>query len=166
MLSTALPMEKYGAGHGVLEEREIQRLGEHTTRAVDVRVIALTNRDLAEEVVARRFREDLYYRLNVFPIHLPPLRERKEDIAFLAEHFLQLYSQEQDKIFKSPSGMQWQPHVCCKAPGNGSLQSCGSNQASWYRSIETSSSSNLSMSYQRRLESSYLTPVLNSNASL
>ena len=79
----------------VLQEREVQRLGEYTSREVDVRIIAMTNRDLAEEVKADRFREDLYHRLNEFPIHIPPLREHSEDIPLLAEHFLHEYSQEQ-----------------------------------------------------------------------
>jgi len=71
-----------------LEEREVQRLGENISRPVDVRIIATTNRALAEEVTADRFREDLYHRLNEFPIHIPPLRERPEDVPLLAEHFL------------------------------------------------------------------------------
>jgi two-component system response regulator AtoC len=79
----------------VLQEREVQRLGEYASREVDVRIIAMTNRDLAEEVKADRFREDLYHRLNEFPIHIPPLREHSEDIPLLAEHFLNEYSQEQ-----------------------------------------------------------------------
>ncbi|CAK9037429.1 DNA-binding transcriptional activator HyfR (Hydrogenase-4 transcriptional activator) [Durusdinium trenchii] len=73
----------------VLQEGEIERIGEEKTRRVDVRVIAATNRDLREEARHRRFREDLYYRLSVFPIELPPLRERTEDIGLLADHFLQ-----------------------------------------------------------------------------
>jgi two-component system response regulator HydG len=73
----------------VLEEHKIQRLGEHVSRDVDVRIIAMTNQDLMKEVKAGRFREDLYYRLSVFPIRIPPLRERSEDIPILAEHFLQ-----------------------------------------------------------------------------
>jgi DNA-binding NtrC family response regulator/ligand-binding sensor domain-containing protein len=78
----------------VLEDRKIQRIGEHTSRDVNVRIIAMTNRDLKKEVDEGRFREDLYYRLNEFPIHLPLLRERLEDIPILAEHFLQRYSDE------------------------------------------------------------------------
>ncbi len=72
----------------VLQEGEFERVGEGMTRTVDVRVIAATNRDLMKEIAAGRFREDLYYRLNVFPIVIPPLRDRKDDIPPLVQHFL------------------------------------------------------------------------------
>ncbi|MDN3548887.1 sigma 54-interacting transcriptional regulator [Mucilaginibacter aquaedulcis] len=71
-----------------LQEREIERIGGRSTIKTDVRIIAATNRDLEQEVLLGRFRSDLYYRLNVFPIMLPPLRERKEDLQMLATHFL------------------------------------------------------------------------------
>jgi Nif-specific regulatory protein len=72
----------------VLQERQFERVGDHKTRTVDIRVIAATNQYLEDEVEAGRFRDDLYYRLNVVPIYLPPLRERRDDIPALAEYFL------------------------------------------------------------------------------
>ena len=74
----------------VLQEGTFERVGDERTRNTDVRIIAATNRDLKREVDEGRFREDLYYRLNVFPIEVPPLRKRKEDIPLLAVHFLEL----------------------------------------------------------------------------
>jgi transcriptional regulator with GAF, ATPase, and Fis domain len=78
----------------VLQEKRYERVGEDRTRLADVRVIAATNRDLKNEVAAGRFREDLFYRLNVFPIQVPPLRERMEDVPFLAKHFIELSARE------------------------------------------------------------------------
>jgi transcriptional regulator with GAF, ATPase, and Fis domain len=74
----------------VLQEGSFERIGDEKTQQADVRIIAATNRSLKEEVEAKRFREDLYYRLNVFPIEVPPLRKRKDDIPMLATNFLEL----------------------------------------------------------------------------
>ncbi len=81
----------------VLQEREFERVGGNRTLKTDVRIIAATNRDLEGAVERDSFRGDLYYRLNVFPIYLPPLRERKTDILLLADHFLEQYSHENNK---------------------------------------------------------------------
>jgi two-component system, NtrC family, nitrogen regulation response regulator NtrX len=78
----------------VLQEGDVEPVGAATVIKVDVRVIAATNKDLTEEIRAGRFREDLYYRLNVIPIRTPPLRERKDDIAILADHFAKLFAEE------------------------------------------------------------------------
>ncbi len=81
----------------VLQEQEFERVGDTQTIHVDTRVVAASNRDLLEEAAEGRFRDDLYYRLNVVPIHLPPLRERREDIRQLVIHFLNIYNEQNDR---------------------------------------------------------------------
>ena len=83
-----------------LEAKEILSIGSTTPRRIDVRVLAATNRNLAKEVEAGRFREDLYYRLNVMEIHIPPLKERPEDIPLLVEYFIQRHNPELKKSFQ------------------------------------------------------------------
>jgi formate hydrogenlyase transcriptional activator len=80
-----------------LQEREFERLGSTRTKRVDVRLVAATNRDLENMIATREFRSDLYYRLNVFPIRVPPLRERREDIPVLARYFAQKFAQQMEK---------------------------------------------------------------------
>ena len=101
-----------------IQEREVQRVGSNQTIAVDVRLIAATHRDLAEEVSAGRFRQDLYYRLNVVTIEMPALCQRREDIPLLAEHFLQRFAARNRKAVKgfTPQAMDLLIHY--DWPGN------------------------------------------------
>jgi two-component system response regulator HydG len=84
----------------VLQEGEVRRVGSNQATRVDVRVLAATNRDLAQLLQQGKFRDDLFYRLNVIPVVLPPLRERREDIAALAEHFLARFGQKQGRLLR------------------------------------------------------------------
>ncbi len=85
----------------ILQEREFERLGSNKTRHIDVRIVAATNVDLREALEQGTFREDLYYRLNVLPINVPPLRERKEDIPFLVEHFVKKLGKDLGSLVES-----------------------------------------------------------------
>lgn len=92
----------------VLQEREFERVGDTETIRVDTRVIAASNCDLTQEVAENRFREDLYWRLNVVPVHIPALRQRKEDVPLLVSHFLNVYNEANDRyvVHIQPAAMQ------------------------------------------------------------
>jgi transcriptional regulator with GAF, ATPase, and Fis domain len=113
-----LPLELQSKLLRVLQSREIERLGGKQPIKVDVRVIAATNRHLPDEMAAGRFRLDLYYRLNVFPILLPPLRDRKEDLPALALHFANTFAQHLQRPFTGISETMMQQLLNYSFPGN------------------------------------------------
>ena len=109
----------------VVQERNFQRLGSTKLISCDVRLVAATNRDLEKAVSENNFREDLYYRLNVFPVYMPPLRERRTDILLIAEFFLEKYSKENNKNIKRISTSAIDMLIQYHWPGNvRELQNC------------------------------------------
>ena len=106
----------------VLQEGEFERVGDNNTKKVDTRIIAATNRDLLEEIETNRFREDLYYRLNVVPIYLPPMRERREDIEPLVLYFLTRYAEQNRREMRRvhPEAMR----LCVSTTGRETSASC------------------------------------------
>ncbi|WP_205771809.1 sigma 54-interacting response regulator [Mucilaginibacter terrenus] len=113
-----LPLESQSKLLRVLQEREIERIGGRTVIKTDVRIIAATNRDLTKEVAEGRFRLDLFYRINVFPIVMPPLRDRKEDIPDLANHFLAIYARKIGKTVRGISPQVLENMTNYHWPGN------------------------------------------------
>ena len=101
-----------------LQEREFERLGSNHTRKANVRLVAATNRDLENMIASQQFRTDLYYRLNVFPIRIPPLRERKEDIPLLVSYFVQKYSRQMQKDIDTVPGTALKTLSSWHWPGN------------------------------------------------
>jgi DNA-binding NtrC family response regulator len=102
----------------VIQEREFSRVGSSEKIRVNVRITSATNRDLAKEIRERRFREDLFYRLNVMPIHLPPLRERREDIPLLVDHFVKIFGARTGKAIPAVSDEAMQFLRTYDWPGN------------------------------------------------
>jgi transcriptional regulator with PAS, ATPase and Fis domain len=102
----------------VLQEREFQRVGGHEDIKVDVRIVAATNQDLPSLIAERKFRQDLFYRLNVFPLHIPPLRERTEDIPLIAQHLLARHASAQGKVLKGFTGEALDVLMRYRWPGN------------------------------------------------
>jgi formate hydrogenlyase transcriptional activator len=102
----------------VLQEREFERLGSGQTHKVDVRLIAATHRNLTDLVKQDRFRSDLYYRLNVFPIRIPPLRERREDIPLLVNYFVQRFAKQMEKNIEAIPGAMMKGITAWDWPGN------------------------------------------------
>jgi formate hydrogenlyase transcriptional activator len=101
-----------------LQEREFERLGGTHTRKVNVRLVAATNRDLEKMIAAREFRSDLYYRLHVFPIRIPPLRERREDIPLLVSYFVQKFAKQMQKKIEGVPAAAMKRLVAWEWPGN------------------------------------------------
>ena len=113
-----IPLELQPKLLRVLQEREIERLGSTRTKKVDVRVVAATHRALEEMIVEKQFRLDLYYRLNVFPIYIPPLRERPEDIPLLARYFVQQFARRMNKTIEAISSETMEALIRYTWPGN------------------------------------------------
>ncbi|HBP90421.1 MAG TPA: sigma 54-interacting transcriptional regulator [Nitrospirales bacterium] len=113
-----LPLDLQGKLLRVLQEGEFEPVGSSRTKKVNTRVLAATNRDLQKEVQARNFREDLYYRLNVFPIHLPPLRERGQDVALLAEIFVRHFARRMGRTVAPLSPDALRQLTSYQWPGN------------------------------------------------
>ena len=101
-----------------MQEREFERLGSTHTRKVNVRLVAATHRDLEKMIAAREFRSDLYYRLNVFPIRIPPLRERREDIPLLVRYFAQKLSRQMRKNIEAIPAAATKALATWDWPGN------------------------------------------------
>jgi len=115
---SSMPMDLQVKLLRVLQEREFQRVGSATTIKVDVRIVAATNSNLIEEVEKGDFRSDLYYRLNVIPINVPALRDRRDDIPLLVNHFVNLYCEEQNLEPKCVSNEAMKSLMTCDWPGN------------------------------------------------
>ncbi len=113
-----LPLELQPKLLRAIQERAYERVGSARTRNVDVRLVAATNRDLEEMMAERQFRCDLYYRLNVFPIRIPPLRERREDIPLLVRYFAQKHAHRMRKHIETVSAVTMQKLMCWHWPGN------------------------------------------------
>jgi formate hydrogenlyase transcriptional activator len=113
-----IPLELQPKLLRVLQEREFEPVGSSRTLKVNVRVVAATNRDLGQMLADRTFREDLFYRLNVFPLSLPPLRERRGDIPHLVEYFVNQYAGEMSKVIRKVSDRSMQSMLSHPWPGN------------------------------------------------
>jgi two-component system response regulator HydG len=137
----------------VLQTHRFERLGGEKTLSVDVRIIAATNKNLLQEVKEGRFREDLYYRLNVIPIYLPPLRERRNDIPLLARHFLRRFASEQGKEIEDFSPEAMRLILNYSWPGN-------------VRELENSFEHAIVLAKGKRIESSDLPSVIQEGVSI
>src|SRR6266478_3848877 len=113
-----IPLELQAKLLRVLQEGEFERLGSTQTQRVDVWLVAATNRDLADMVSKKQFRSDLYYRLNVFPIAVPPLRDRLQDISLLVEHFVKTFSEQMGKQIREVPAEVMEALVSHFWPGN------------------------------------------------
>jgi DNA-binding NtrC family response regulator len=114
----AMPMNVQAKLLRVLEDKTIRRIGENKTVSVDTRLVAATNQNLTTSIAAREFREDLYYRLNVVSVHLPPLRARRSDIPLLAQHFLEVFCQRDGKLIQGIASEAMRLLMAYPWPGN------------------------------------------------
>jgi formate hydrogenlyase transcriptional activator len=113
-----IPLELQPKLLRVLQDQEFERLGSNRTRKVNVRLVAATNRDLAESIIQREFRSDLFYRLSVFPIRMPPLRDRREDIPLLVRHFVHRFARRRDRLIEAIPKETMQALMAWHWPGN------------------------------------------------